>query len=611
MTVGQKASLSLLIAVLLFAALTVAAFSGLFSIVESDFFSPSLSRGFESALTKVAEASKSYHESNLLKFSSLLGSDAMKRSFLPNSSAEDAQNRAFAFGKLQEDIPGLSGLRIVDSGGRRIQFSSIPGDVLNRNGLEFVYRNYGDPGDPPFSSVEAPQGAAPSIRLDAASSGFIYSLPFVDSFGDYRGTALFYVAVDGLESTLVKDGLDAVGDTPLPVGGRGILFRAPLVGRDQIAARVAEIWAGAPAKRPLSLAVSGSGDSFVLFTESAGPGGYVGFLVPSSAFVLPSALKWLLLASFFATAYLLAFLLLNLRQDGMAALSDRIKRFQITLLEEYVDSKSDIDFDRWRRELEARRSEVRSAIRRSVGRIKPGRTAEIDELIDKSWDEILAVLGGRAEGSRGSPGSSGNIDLKDIERLLAEAFKNGRFVLPAEALVQGPSPAAASAAVTKPAPAAASAAVARPAPGATPEPRPAQAPHPVPRVAPEAAVESEEAVEELEEATAVEVEELEEATAVEVEELEEAVPQVAEGEHEQSIPSREAAPQAPLAVEEAEELEEAEAVEELEEAVPQLAEGEHEQSITSREAAPQAPLEAEEAEELEEAEAVEEAEEAV
>ena len=227
MTVGQKASLSLLIAVLLFAALTIAAFSGLFSLVESDFFSPSLSRGFESALAKIADAARTYHESNIAEFRALLDQGAMKRSFLPNSSAEDSQNRAFAFGRLQEDIPGLSGLRIVDSGGRRIQFSSIPGDVIKRNGLEFVYRNYGDPGETPFATVAAAQGAAPSILIDAAADRFVYSLPFVDDFGDYRGTALFYVSIDGFGIRARKGGSGQRGGRALPGRRAGILLRRP------------------------------------------------------------------------------------------------------------------------------------------------------------------------------------------------------------------------------------------------------------------------------------------------------------------------------------------------------------------------------------------------
>ena len=80
MTVGQKASVSLLIAVLLFAAFAVAAFSGLFDIVESSFRNPSLVRGIEGSLSKVAEAEGGYHSSNLARFGSILAQDSVRRS---------------------------------------------------------------------------------------------------------------------------------------------------------------------------------------------------------------------------------------------------------------------------------------------------------------------------------------------------------------------------------------------------------------------------------------------------------------------------------------------------------------------------------------------------
>jgi hypothetical protein len=179
-------------------------------------------------------------------------------------------------------------------------------------------------------------------------------------------------------------------------------------------------------KKPFPIASSGgTGESFVLFSKKVEGAGRVGYIVPASDFTFPTVMKWILLSSFFVTAYLLAFLLLNIRQDRMTVLSDRIKRFQINLLEEYFENKSDLDFGRWRRELEGRRPEVRKAIRTSVGRIRKNRQTEVDELIDKSWNEILEVLGSKGESERGSLG------LKEIERLLGEAFKSGSFVLPA------------------------------------------------------------------------------------------------------------------------------------------------------------------------------------
>ena len=61
----------------------------------------------------------------------------------------------------------------------------------------------------------------------------------------------------------------------------------------------------------------------------------------------------------------------------------------------------------------------------------------MDELIDKSWNEILACSAARAETTRGE------IGLKEIERLLGEALKSGSFVLPASTFAAPPQRAAA------------------------------------------------------------------------------------------------------------------------------------------------------------------------
>ena len=147
MTVGQKASASLLIAVLLFAAFAVAAFSGLFDVVESSFRNPSLVRGIEASLSKVAEAEGGYHNSNLARFGSILAQDSVRRSFLPNLSSQDAFDRANLLGKLQEETAGLAGIRLIDANGKRLHFSTIPGDIRSRTQIETVYRNYGESGD--------------------------------------------------------------------------------------------------------------------------------------------------------------------------------------------------------------------------------------------------------------------------------------------------------------------------------------------------------------------------------------------------------------------------------------------------------------------------------
>ena len=435
MNVGQKASLSLLIAVLLFAAFSVAAFSGLFDVIESRFYNPAVSRGYEEALAKASRLSDAYHARNIERFRAVLALDAVRRSFLPNMSAQDAFDRANALGKLQEETAGLVGLRLLDSNGKRMHFSTLPGDVLRRGATEIVYRNYGEAGDQPYEAISAPESSTGRIGIDQSTGRFVCSLPFFDSFNVYRGSAVFLLSLDGLSSLLVKEGLLPVGEVLRPAGDKGIVLRSPAAAGEALAARSAEVWAGGVGDKPLAIAASTreGGDSYVLFSRPTDRAGYVGFVLPASAFALPSPMKWLLLGSFLVTSYLLAFLLLNIRQDRMAVLSDRIKRFQITLLEESIGEKADLDLGRWRRELESRRAEVKGEIKKSVGRVRKNREAEVEELIDKSWDEILSVLGARAEAA---PSVSGGIGVKELERILGEALKNGSFVLPANALVQ-------------------------------------------------------------------------------------------------------------------------------------------------------------------------------
>jgi hypothetical protein len=443
MTVGQKASVSLLIAVLLFAAMVVAAFSGLFDLIESKFYNPAVTRGFETSLAAIAEASDRYHGGNLERFRAVLTLDAVKRSFLPNMSAQDAFDRANSLGKLQEVTVGLVGIRIVESNGRRIHFSSFPGDLLRKGELETVYRNYGESGDRPYVDIAPPETSTGTIAIDPSTGRFLYALPFIDGFGVYRGSAFFTVAVDGLLSILIKEGLATVGEPAFPAADKGLLLKVPSAARELLSAKVGELWAARLDDKPLTIATSGTegsggesaGEDYVLFSKPTALAGYIGFVTTASSFALPAPMKWLLLISFFVTSYLLAFLLLNVRQDRMVVLKDRVKRLQINLLEEYIDKKADMDFDRWNRELASRKAEVRAEIRRGVGTVRKRKAGEVDELIDKSWDEILTVIGGKAAEEKGVVG------LKEIERLLGEALKSGRFVLSADSVVQGPKPA--------------------------------------------------------------------------------------------------------------------------------------------------------------------------
>jgi len=146
--------------------------------------------------------------------------------------------------------------------------------------------------------------------------------------------------------------------------------------------------------------------------------------ISKEAFLFPTTMNIILFASLVLTTFLIVFLLFNLRQDPLVVIQNRLKRLQISLIEQFYEDKSDADWARWIGELEQRREEVRALLKRGVkadSRHKDTRgdiavkDAGMDILIDKSWDELLAVLGSRR--NQRLPGET-LIDEERIARIL-------------------------------------------------------------------------------------------------------------------------------------------------------------------------------------------------
>ncbi len=120
-------------------------------------------------------------------------------------------------------------------------------------------------------------------------------------------------------------------------------------------------------------------------------------LVPAGRFEMTDLMKGLLLATFFLTVFLLLYLLLNLRSDPLEVLRQRVKRFQIELITELVESPSGADWGKWRREMEARKDEITWQIQRGIGRVSRRKKPVIDEYMNKSWGEIIDLISRRVE----------------------------------------------------------------------------------------------------------------------------------------------------------------------------------------------------------------------
>ncbi len=421
---SQKIALSLLISVILFSTFTFFAFSGLFDYIETAFYNQKLTRSINQEISLILSAVQRFHAENMSRFQPLLKDEYIGSAYQTNQSQEDIFRRENAFAKLKEDFPDLVWVRFLDAEGRKIHYSTNPGDIRSRDQFRISYFTFEETdSDIPAADLLVPEGGEPAVSVSDASQAYIYRFPVRDAYGIHRGTALFYVNAGALKKELVSRSLISIGAAFTFLGKGDILFYEPMLADDVLLEQARSVWSD---ERPpaFPLVENAAGERYYLFSGSLEGTGSAGILVPESRFTLSKGLQYLLLASVFVTVFLLVFFLLNTRQEPEVVLSERIKRFQINLMREYLEGKHELDWNQWYGELEQRRGEIKQRIRKGIGRVKGERSRELDEYIDKSWDEILSILGSRI---RSDAPRSGEIER--LEEVLLKVLSN-RNMLP-------------------------------------------------------------------------------------------------------------------------------------------------------------------------------------
>ena len=395
MTTSQKAALTLLISVLLFGAFTALAFTGLFDLLEARYYNPTITANITREVSRNAESIEEFLVDLQNRFAESLANPSVERSFLPNQSAEDIFERTRIYGLFTESIAGLQWIRFIDLGGSRIHFSTYAPDVLYQDRLSLSYRNYSDE-DLPYRNIAVPDHGVAKFTFDENADRILFSFPFYDSFDVYRGTALFSLSIKAVSDMLISDGRMKVSQNLSIVSNpAGFISGIPASSEKELTSWVSSVWReGVTGTTGFNSVVSGVSLELVSVKTN---NFYVGRFVNEDMFSFPLTLKIILLVSSFLTVYLTIFLLFNLRQDSVTIVQNRLKQLQISMIEQYYDNKSDIDWERWSRDLEHRREEINSQLKRGLRIASGKKTEDLDALIDKSWDELITVIGGRKE----------------------------------------------------------------------------------------------------------------------------------------------------------------------------------------------------------------------
>ncbi|MDR2701623.1 MAG: hypothetical protein LBB72_04250 [Spirochaetaceae bacterium] len=400
MTTSLKAALSLLISVVLVAGFSALAFTGFLNLVETRFYNPSITNFQNKEVRRDTDTIQNYFEEMKKKFSEILRNDAVQQSFIPTQSGQDIFERARLYGQLMESEKGLQSVRFIDAGGLRIHFSTSPTDILNQTNNSITYKNYNDVTPfTPYAELAVPQGEPDKITckitMDQRNERIIFSFPFMDSLDIYRGTAMYSLSVRALEDQLIMEGRIKAGENLSIISvPPGIVSGLPNTGREALLSVISSVWQEGIYQHT---SLNSQGSTVVLFSARTNQEFIVGRVVSESLFDFPQIMKTIILLSVFLTIFLTVFLIFNLRPDTITVVQTQLKRLQLSLIRDYYERKGEIDWNLWRHELEQRREDVRTELKRGIKNKPTPLLKDIDILIDKSWDEILDAIGNRRE----------------------------------------------------------------------------------------------------------------------------------------------------------------------------------------------------------------------
>jgi hypothetical protein len=428
MRASLRIALSFLITVIAFSGFILFAYSGFFDYIESHFYNDRVAQLIEVEVSELVDGVENYHSLNEERFRSLLGNDFISDIFYLNKSRETIFNINNRFNMLLSEYPGLLFVRFVDQKGF-IHYSTLSNDVKQQDDYSIIYHKYEivEP-ELSFERLSTIENNSSKIIIDAGQVRVFYSFAVYDTLGQYRGSALFCVALRDLKMSLMQDQLLEIG-RPISFLDQGYIINIDVTGREILAEEIKKAWNSGNAGISVPVGEDSNGINYYLFSGRTSRDHFIGYMVPETQFLLDDTLRILLMLSFFATLFLILFVLLSIRQDRSAILADRIRKFQVNFLKEYFENREDIDAESFRSDIKNRKEYAKRELKKGLGKLR--KASSVDEMIDKSWEEVISVIDTRLEQR-----STRQIEVANLEETLQRILSNKTFEVKAD-IVQG------------------------------------------------------------------------------------------------------------------------------------------------------------------------------
>ena len=466
MTSGQKVAFSLLISVLAFCAFTVVAFSGLFEILEVNFYQPVVQEIKEKKIEEIAAAQKEYLETLMRRFDDFTLKSEVKTYVETRASDSSVKNREILRSQLLSSTAALTGIRIISENGRNIFFSTFPSDLIEEK-KELSYRDYDLLNEISYSSLSSEKIENPKVSFerkckiikDSSQNRLIFSFPFYNPRDEYSGTALFYCDATNFSQFLYNRNLiDINGFANLITskweqnknfnGLGGFVFGLPNFGQDSIKNQILEKWQNSadenfwklvPTENPsikqeFSDANSESvtneiveKSSFCVFSfkPQREDFGFIALIYNENELKFPPYMQILLLATAFVTFYLAIFLILSFRHDDIVVIRDKVQRYE----NEFFIAYKKMGDAKGKNYLSEQKPVLERRILKSLGRKGKKHAAEFKAIFETYWQEMTASFGAPPVQISQSAAPLINADeLKEIVRSsLEDILENGKI----------------------------------------------------------------------------------------------------------------------------------------------------------------------------------------
>ena len=417
MTAGQKVAFSALFSIGLFGAFVYVTKTDFIPEIEKRFYTQSKVQQKEDELNNVTKGIDSYIH-NILndlenKETGYLNSSAVSSYLSQNPAESDTVERRNITEKLFYEHPALKGIRFVDKNGVNLHFSTYDRtDVAKHVGIKKYYKNYPDLVEEYkeldvkkiFSEKKQPEK---KIYFDENKNRFILALPVNWLEDVYAGCFLFYFDVNSLTDSFSSEGIIRFSDNLKIISDEkyngGFVLGLPAENTEVFVESIKSSWKEKNQKTSTGnlllannqiekIVTQKDGTNWVMMNSQNKNDYKLSLVVPNSFFELSNEFIYLIYLSIFISLFLVIFLIFSLKKDSVYVLKRKIRKIQFGIIKEYLENKEKIEWKNVAVQLKARNEEITKEIKKSLGRKSKYKSSEIEDILQKSWTEVIDVI---------------------------------------------------------------------------------------------------------------------------------------------------------------------------------------------------------------------------